>query len=182
MPAATVPNIEDPDVRNGDPVFSWDGDGLDAWWKCRLCRQVADRWHLNSEKHKRNVASWEDQPADWVYHFEYYYEDNPCKPKPFSPPSTLDQDDAPPPPPGLVSAAEVQSLRDEVQNLRVEFAALQTLEVKPLLAEVQGLRTELEALRAEVGQVAQQMQAGGNIQTVMGQIVGPAAPQMTTQQ
>ena len=62
-------------------------------------------------------------------------------------------------------------MRDEVQNLRVEFAALQTLEVKPLLAEVQGLRTELEALRAEVGQVAQRMQVKGQVAVVMGQPV-----------
>ena len=65
----------------------------------------------------------------------------------------------------------MQSLRSEVHELRAKVTALHTLEMQPPIDKVQGLCTDLEALRAEVGQVAQQMQVGGQVALVVGQPV-----------
>ena len=119
--------------------------------------------HVESKTHKKFVKDWKETPSGWDSHFKYYWKGEKYNPRPVSPPSTTELDEEPPPPPPGLSAAEVQSLRDEVHELRAEVTALHTLKMQPLIDEVQGLRTDLEALRAEVGQVA----------PVMGQVVAP---------
>ena len=72
MPAK-VPDIGDPTVRDGHPVFSWDGVGRDAWWYCRLCRSFATDGHVESKTHKKFVKDWKEAPSGWDSHFNHYW-------------------------------------------------------------------------------------------------------------
>ena len=121
------------------------------------------RWACGVKNPQEIRERLEGSPFRLGFALQPLLEGEKCNPRPVSPPSTTELDEEPPPPPPGLSAAEVQSLRDEVHELRAEVTALHTLKMQPLIDEVQGLRTDLEALRAEVGQVA----------PVMGQVVAP---------
>ena len=62
MDRRRAPNIKDSSVRSGRPIFSWEGQGLWAWWYCRRCRELADDGHLKKEKHRYNISDWEAYP------------------------------------------------------------------------------------------------------------------------
>ena len=168
--------VEDPNNLSGPPAYSWEGQGMYAWWQCRLCNNRAEETHITSAKHMKNYTDFVKYPENWHAHLRAFK--TPAKVKPESPATTLEYQPPlalpapvqarPPPPPCQDEWAQAKSKAPPPPPPPARFQEVApppglgggttttTLEdqVTMLQMEMAALRLEVQALRGDVSALA----------------------------